>query len=121
MDRQAFVTWLDEYKRVWQERDGDGAAALFTADGSYQESPWREPMRGPEIAAYWRRVAEEQREISFSYEIVATEGDTGVNRWQAAFAHLPSGQRFVLDGVFVVRLTASGRCYAFQEWWNPEE
>jgi hypothetical protein len=121
IDHDSFARWLDEYERVWEERDGPGAASLFTPDGSYQESPWREPMRGPEIAAYWLRVAEEQRNIAFSYEIVAVEGDTGVNRWQAAFDHLPSGQRHVVDGIFVVRFAPNGQCAAFQEWWNPEE
>jgi hypothetical protein len=78
-------------------------------------------MRGPEVAAYWLRVAEEQRNISFAYEIIAIEGDTGINRWQAAFDHLPSGDHVVCDGIFVVRFDGSGTCRQFEEWWNLEE
>ncbi len=121
MDRQAFEDWLEWYKRAWEQRDAAAAAALFTEDGSYQESPFREPMRGPEIADYWRRVAEEQRGIVFAYEIIAVEGDVGVNRWQATFDHLPSGVHYVLDGIFVVRFAPTGRCSSFQEWWNLAE
>lgn len=121
LTREAFDLWLGEYGRAWINRDAPAAAALFAPGGTYQESPHREPMRGPEIAAYWRRVAEEQRNISFDYEIVAVEGDTGVNRWQAACDHLPSGGRWVMDGIFVVRYDATGQCRQFQEWWNLPE
>ncbi len=121
LTRELFEAWLREYGRAWIERDAGAAAALFTPDGSYQESPHREPMRGPEIAAYWRQVAEDQRHISFRHEVIAVEGDTGVNRWQAECDHLPSGGRWVMDGIFVVRFDASGRCRQFQEWWNLPE
>ena len=36
----ALSTWLDGYKRVWEEKDPDGAAALFTEDGVYAWGPY---------------------------------------------------------------------------------
>ena len=40
--------WLDDYRKAWETRDADAAAALFTEDATYREQPYEEPYRGRE-------------------------------------------------------------------------
>jgi len=46
MDRDTFHSWLDSYGRARMERDPDAAASLYASDGTYQVTPFQEPMRG---------------------------------------------------------------------------
>ena len=44
MDHDIFKAWLDSYGRAWTERNRDAATALYTSDGSYQVTPFQEPL-----------------------------------------------------------------------------
>jgi SnoaL-like protein len=58
MTLQAFDDWLHSYGRAWESRNPQAAADLFAEDGSYQVTPFLEPMRGkPAILEYWTHVA----------------------------------------------------------------
>jgi len=45
-DGVAFKSWLDAYGKAWETRNPEAAAALFTENGTYQVTPFLEPMRG---------------------------------------------------------------------------
>jgi hypothetical protein len=114
--------WLGAYKRAWEDRDPVAAADLFTADAAYHETPFDEPSRGRDgIFEYWSDVPRTQRGISFSYEILATTENGGVAHWRASFLRLPADDPVELDGIFLVKLDADGRCTEFREWWHKQE
>ena len=46
MDESALKRWLEEYGRAWENRDPEAAAGLYAEDGSYQVTPFAEPLRG---------------------------------------------------------------------------
>jgi hypothetical protein len=46
MTPNGFAGWLDTYGRAWESRDPQAAANLLTEDGTYQVTPFVEPMRG---------------------------------------------------------------------------
>ena len=48
MNRAEFGEWLNAYKLAWESGDPGKAAALFTPDVVYEETPFDEPMRGLE-------------------------------------------------------------------------
>ncbi|HEU4759760.1 MAG TPA: nuclear transport factor 2 family protein [Dehalococcoidia bacterium] len=122
LDATSFEAWLAAYGRAWEEQDADGAAALFSADATYQEVPFDEPMRGREaIGAYWSEGTAAQEGVKFGAEVIAVSGDVGVARWRASFVRSASGARVRLDGIFLVRMESDGRCTQFQEWWHREE
>ena len=118
----ALDRWLGAYKRAWEDRDPVAAADLFTADATYRETPFDEPSRGRDgIFEYWSDVPRTQRGISFSYEILATTENGGVAHWRASFLRLPADDPVELDGIFLVKLDADGRCTEFREWWHKQE
>ena len=119
MDRVAFESWLDAYKRAWETRDPEAAADIFTMDATYHETPFEGPVRGREgIRNYWSDATRYQEGIEFSYEILAITETGGIAHWRSGFTRLTSNSAVELDGIFLVRLDADGKCTEFREWWH---
>ena len=119
---ETFDSWLGAYGDAWEARDPRAAAELFSADATYQETPFEEPARGREaIAQYWSRVTRGHQQVRFDHEVLAVTEDMGIARWWASFDSVHLGARVELDGIFVVRMGAEGMCKEFREWWHYRE
>ena len=119
MDRSTFEHWLDAYKWAWEDRNPEAAADLFTADAAYHETPFEAPARGREgILDYWSDATRYQEGIEFSHEVLAATEDTGIAHWHCRFTRLTSNSAVELDGIFLVKLDANGKCIEFREWWH---
>jgi hypothetical protein len=122
MTPNAFARWLDAYGRAWESRDPQAAADLFTEDGSYQVTPFLEPMRGRQaILEYWTSVAQTEQNIHFGYEILAVTPEHGIARWWSSFLRVPPGLPTKLDGIFLISLDENGRCRSLREWWHKQQ
>ena len=122
MTLQAFDDWLHSYGRAWESRDPQAAADLFAEDGSYQVTPFLEPMRGkPAILEYWTHVAQTQQDIQFGYEILAVTPEHGIARWWASFVIVSPGLQTKLDGIFLISLDENSRCHSLREWWHKQQ
>jgi hypothetical protein len=122
MEPDTFKAWLEAYGRAWVGRDARAAAELYAEDGTYQVTPFVEPMRGlGAIFEYWSHVAATQRDIQFGYEVLAVTQEMGIARWSASFVIVPQGFETRLDGIFVIALDAGGRCRSLREWWHKEQ
>jgi uncharacterized protein (TIGR02246 family) len=90
IDLAAFKSWLEAYGRAWESRDPQAAAGLFAEDGTYQVTPFLEPMRGRKaILEYWSQVARTEEDIRFGYEILAVTPEINIARWWASFVRIP--------------------------------
>ena len=119
MTFEHFETWLELYKAAWESRDPDAAQAIFTEDATYQVTPFREPeMYRDGIRAYWVRATTDQRDVRFQSEMLASNGNTGICRWNCHFDLTSDGVHVEIDGIFVFVLNEDGRCIRFQEWWH---
>jgi hypothetical protein len=122
MQQAAFKSWLEAYGRAWQERNPQAAANLFTEDGTYQVTPFVEPMRGRlAILEYWSNVARTEEDIQFGFEILAATQEAGIARWWESFLIVPQGLQTKLEGIFLISLDAGGRCRSLREWWHKEQ
>ena len=121
MDPEALENWLARYGQAWETADPDAAAALFSQDATYRETPFDEVMEGREaIRRYWQEIPDTQRDISFGWEVVAT--DPVVVRWRAGWLRRRDERRVTLDGVFLLEFDeASGLCRTLREWWHVDE
>jgi hypothetical protein len=121
-DLVAFKSWLDAYGGAWENRNPEGATALFAEDGMYQVTPFLEPMRGSKaIFEYWAHVARTEQDIRFGYEILAVTAERGIARWWATLVIVPPGLQTELDGIFLISLDDEGRCKSLQEWWHKQQ
>jgi hypothetical protein len=121
-DLVAFKSWLDAYGQAWEKRNPEAAAALYTENGTYQVTPFLDPMRGRKaIFEYWSEVARTEEKIRFGYEILVANRELNVARWSASFVIFPPGLQTQLDGIFLISLDAEGRCKSLQEWWHKQQ
>lgn len=122
LTREAFAAWMDSYGRAWEARDARAAADLYAENGTYQVTPFVEPMRGrAAILGYWTHVAQTEENIQFGYEILALTAEQGIAQWWASFVIVPQRLRTRLDGIFVVTLDDGGKCLRLQEWWHKQQ
>jgi D-lyxose ketol-isomerase len=121
MSFERFEDWLKRYKAAWETRDPDAAQTIFTPKATYQVTPFREPeMHREGIRAYWVRATTDQRNVQFGSEMLASNDDTGVCRWNCHFDLASEGVHVEIDGIFVFSLTEDGLCHTFQEWWHDQ-
>lgn len=121
-DRVAFKSWLDAYGKAWESRDAQAAAALYAENGTYQVTPFVEPMRGRKaIFEYWSNVARTEENVQFGYEILVASRELSIAKWSASFVIVPQGLKTKLDGIFVISLDEQGRCTSLREWWHKQQ
>ena len=123
MDEGSFRAWMDAYTVAYEGRDPAAAAALFTADATYQWGPFGDLLRGPdEIRERWARAVSDSKEMDFrmKYEVLAVADELAFARWIATVDIPGERRRLHFDGVFVVRLRGR-QCHEFREWWNTRE
>lgn len=118
-----FENWLKAYGDAWEQGDVSAARHLFTHDVMYYETPFADPITGlDQISKYWKdNAALDQKEIRFSYEVLAVHKNVGVAHWRADFIRLSSGKRVKLDGIFKIAFSDEDKCQIFREWWHRLE
>ena len=116
-DHDRLGSWLDRFGRAWETRDPERAAALFSEEGSYRESPFDEPLTGPdEIRARWSSLPKAREDIQFAYEVLAITDRWGIARWRGTYTPVNRDTPLELDGILLVSLDEEGRCRDFREW-----
>ena len=123
MKSESLRTWLEAYGRAWETRDPEAVRRLFAEDATYQETPFTQPMRGPDaIQQYWSQVvATAQEHIRFGYEVLAVAEDSAIVHWWASFVRVQSRAQVSLDGIFLLTFDTEGRCRELREWWVRKE
>ncbi len=115
----ALSNWLDAYGEAWESRDADAAAKIFSADTTYQVTPYEDPHLGQDgVRNYWAGVTENQRNVQFDYQTLSVTGNTGIAHWSANFDVAPDGPHIELNGIFVLEFDADGKCRRLREWWH---
>ena len=122
MTTEDFDLWLRGYQVAWQGRDAAAAASLFSDDAEYYWTPLDPPQRGPAgVAAAWAGAVSQQKDIRFTYEILAISGTTGIAKWRADFTRLPDGAKVRIEGMLTAEFADVAKCRIFREWWHSTE
>lgn len=109
--------WLEAYRRAWEDRDPDAAAALFTDDAIYREQPYQQPFDGKAgVRDYWATVTATQSDIHFRYGTPLIAGDRVIAEWWVTMRN--GGADITLAGVFLLRFDAAGLCSELSEYWH---
>lgn len=119
IDKSELTRWLESYGAAWENKNADAAASLFTADASYQETPYAEPFKGRDaIHDYWSTVTADQSDIDFGFEVIAVSDMTGIAQWSARFHSISGNAPVELNGVFVLGFADSNQVRSLREWWH---
>lgn len=121
-DHDRLGAWLDRFGRAWETRDPELAAALFSEEGSYRETPFAEPLTGADqIRAHWSSLPRAREDIEFTYEILAATESWGIAHWRGSYTLVEPEMRVEIDGILLIALDAEGACRDFREWSNRHE
>jgi hypothetical protein len=117
MDNKQMHDWFKKLGEAWSERNPDKAADLFSKDVKYYESAFDAPCQNwNKVLELWQAVPTNQKDVSFSFELVAVADNLGVANWKVARTLLPTNQRQMLDGIFIIKLNDEHRCNYFKQW-----
>lgn len=113
MDREGLTGWIAAYERAWRTPGTEALATIFTAEATYRQGPYRQPIIGlPAIARMWEDERDGPDEVfHMTSEVVAVEGDTAVVRVEVRYA---VGQEY--RDLWIMRFAEGGRCSSFEEW-----
>ena len=113
------ASWLDGYKEAWETLDPEKAASLFVEDALYRDEPYAEPHKGREgVRDYWTNVTSDQKDVTFTYEVLAVTDNTGIAHWHSEFSSRSSDAEITLDGIFVLEFSENRLVRNLKEWWH---
>jgi uncharacterized protein (TIGR02246 family) len=111
--------WIEAYRRAWEERDAEAAAALFTSDATYRSNIFEEPHQGRDgVRAYWESVTSTQSDVRVRMGRPYVDGDrVAVEFWTNMKV---DGDDVTLPGCLLLDFDAEGRCRRLREYWHFE-
>ena len=116
------MEWFESYKRAWENHDSQAATSMFTPDAEYRAEPFEASLVGEKaIRHYWDEVANTQRDVKVTFDLLSAKPGVGIVRWWAGFIRVPSGEKVELEGVAEFFLNSEGKCTRFLEWWNRKQ
>jgi len=107
---------VERYKRAWASNDPTDIGDLFTDDAAYFTAPFRESWRGRQaIIAGWLGRKDDPGSYQFSYEVLGATDSLAFVQGRTSYPDLVPPKEY--SNLWVLRLTADGRCSEFTEWW----
>ena len=114
-----YKKWMKGFMDSWMNLEGLKTTEWFSPDVKYYESPDGAPCADfSEGAALWAIVPQNQRDSSYSYEIVCSDSEVCIYNWKMKRILVTSENEShqSIDGIFVVALDEIGRCTLFKQW-----
>ncbi|HUU12171.1 MAG TPA: nuclear transport factor 2 family protein [Terriglobia bacterium] len=118
LDAATAKRFLATYKEVWETRNAELAASLFTRDAHYWENPFGKPIVGREdIAAYWKKATEKQDKIQFGVVNFFLSRYALFAEWTCSYTHRPTSERRELAGILLADFYGK-QVRTFREYWH---
>ena len=114
------ATWLEAYRRAWEGKDADAAAALFAEDSTYRSNIFEDPYEGPGgVRTYWTAVTSTQEDVRVLVGTPFVDGDRVAAEFWTTMRN--DGTEITLPGCLLLRFADDGRCTALREYWHVEQ
>ncbi len=111
------TSWIEAYRRAWEDRDDEALGALFTRDAVYRSHPFRDPLRGREaIRAYWRDATGPLTSAAVEFGMPVTDGPRTAVEWWAILRDEQATS--TLPGALLLRFDDQGKCEELREYWH---
>jgi hypothetical protein len=122
MEKEKFDEWLEKLGKAWCDLNPEQAVSLFLKDVEYYENVFEKPCNSwEEVFNLWKVIPENQKNVSFEYEVVCIKDDLAVANWKVTRTLIPSNKKQDIDGIFIIKLNNQGLCNYFKQWRAVKE
>lgn len=114
-----YLIWISKFMESWKSLEGEKTAYLLSKDAKYYETPNGKPCESwEEILELWRVVPNNQRDITYSFEIICQSKEYCIINWKMKriFVSLSGEMKQNIDGIFQISLDNNGKCNFFKQW-----
>jgi hypothetical protein len=113
------ASWLEAYRKAWEDKDADAAAALFDERATYRSNIFEEPYEGQDgVRRYWSEVTKTQEDVRVVMGKPFVDGDrVAAEFWTTMRSE---GTDVTLPGCLLLRFGPDRRCLALREYWHFE-
>lgn len=117
MLKEKYEKWTKEFMESWKELDWKRTLETLDKNVEYYENPIDKPCQNfEEVTNLWNVVEENQKDISYEFEIISYDENTCIINWQMDRTMTKSGAKQQIDGIFQVSINDEGKCTYFKQW-----
>ena len=117
MLKEKYEKWTKEFMESWKKLDWKRTLETLDKNVEYYENPIDKPCQNfEEVTNLWNVVEENQKDISYEFEIISYDENTCIINWQMDRTMTKSGAKQQIDGIFQVSINDEGKCTYFKQW-----
>ncbi len=114
-----YYEWMDGFMESWKNLEGERTIEWLSTDVEYYEAPDGDPCDSiQDVAALWAVVPKNQKDITYSYDIICKDDRFCVYNWRMkrTLVTQDGELRQRIDGIFQVALNDENKCMFFKQW-----
>ena len=117
MLKERYEKWTKEFMESWKELDWRRTLETLDKNVEYYENPIDKPCANfEEVTNLWNIVADNQKDISYKFNIVAFNEKTCIINWQMNRTMTKTDTKQEIDGIFQISINDDGKCTYFKQW-----
>ena len=117
MNKEKYENWTKEFMESWKDLDWRRTLKTLDKNVKYYENPIDDPCANfDEVINLWDVVADNQKDISYKFEIVSFNEETCIINWQMTRTMTKTDTKQEIDGIFQVSVNDDGKCTFFKQW-----
>ena len=117
MLKEKYERWVKEFMESWKKLDWKRTLELLDKNVKYYENRIDMPCKNfEEVEKLWNIVPENQRDITYKFEIVAFNENTCIINWQMNRIMTKTNIKQEIDGIFQISVNNDGKCTYFKQW-----
>ena len=117
MLKERYEKWTKEFMESWKELDWKRTLETLDENVEYYENPIDKPCANfGEVTNLWNIVADNQKDISYKFNIVAFNEYTCIINWQMTRIMTKTDTKQEIDGIFQISVNDDGKCTYFKQW-----
>lgn len=117
ISKEKYEEWAKEFMDSWKTLDWQRTLRTLNKNVQYYENPIDKPCSNfEEVTNLWNVVADNQKDIEYTFNIVAFNDKYCIINWQMTRVMTTTNTKQEIDGIFQVSLDNDGKCTYFKQW-----
>ena len=114
---ERYNKWIYDFMESWKNLNWEETLNLISKDCKYYENPIDDPCNSfDDIVNLWNVVADNQKDISYSYKIISFDNNICIVNWQMTRTMTKTNATQEIDGIFQISLDDDNKCNLFKQW-----